>query len=348
MAPPATRWTGSVVVNGLMAIVLLVWLADISTRSPVPRQPTRTAAPDPSAKPSGRPIENPTSVDLPPPPRPTPEVSRDDVPAPADIRPVVPMRPSINRGSRQPIKIVALRAEKVKPRQTNPPVLAPLRPLEAPESASDPGIPTTGTKAEAHVTVEVEAMADAEVVVNVKAVRTGRQLLRILEHGEGPAIEIAWPGSTAQRERLHGVLQRCYGMRLALIDRAGGLYLDAGPRGNRWPIDLDRYSGFVRRPNGHITSAERRDADRVARYHHGLPATDPVRLFPRAADAALLGGLAHLLGGDYRAAKSITASYRLRGLRVTVGDLRIDGRRVAGRIDLSRGATAACRGTGHS
>ena len=318
MAPPATSWTGSAVVNGLMAIVLLAWLADFPTRSPVPQQPTRTAAPDPSAKPPVRTNEKPTSVDLPPPPRPTPEVSRDDVPAPAVIRPVVPMRPSINRGSKQPIKIVALRAKKVKPRP------------------ADPGVPTTGAKAE------------VGVVVNVKAVRTGRQLLRILEHGEGPAIEIAWPGSSVQRDRLHGVLQRCYGMRLALIDRAGGLYLDSGPRGTRWPIDLDRFSGFVRRPNGRITSAERRAADRVARYHHGLPATDPVRLFPRAADAALLGGLAHLLGGDYRAAKSITASYRLRGLRVTVGDLRIDGRRVAGRIDLSRGATAACRGTGHS
>ena len=271
-----------------MAIVLLAWLADFPTRSPVPRQPTKTAAPGPSAKPPGRPDEKPTSVDLPPPPRPTPKVSGDDVPAPAVIRPVVPMRPSINRGSRQPIKIVALRAEKMKPRRTNSPVLTPLRPLEEPEPASDPGIPTTGTNAEAHVTVEVEAMADAEVevVVNVKAVRTGRQLLRILEHGEGPVIEIAWPRSSAQRERLHGVLQRCHGMRLALIDRAGGLYLDAGPRGNKWPIDLDRFSGFVRRPNGHITSAERRDAERVARYHHGLPATTPVRLFPRAADAA--------------------------------------------------------------
>jgi len=341
MAPPATSWTGSAVVNGLMTIVLLAWLADFPTRSPVPRQPARAAAPDQTAKPPGRPIEKPTSVDLPPPPRPTPEVSPEDVAAPAVVRPEVPTRPSIKRKSKQPIKIVALRAEEVKPRATYPPVPTPLRPLAEPEPASAPLVPTTGTKA------EVEAEADAEVVVNVKAVRTGRQLLRILEHGEGPAIEIAWPGSTAQRERLHGVLQRCYGMRLALIDRAGGLYLDAGPRGNRWPIDLDRFSGFVRRPNGRITSAERRAADRVARYHHGLPATDPVRLFPRAADAALLGGLAHLLGGDYRAAKSITASYRLRGHRVTVGDLRIDGRRVAGRIDLSRGATAACRGTGH-
>ncbi len=191
-------------------------------------------------------------------------------------------------------------------------------------------------------------MAKAEVKVDVKAVRNGRQLLRILEHGTGPAIEIAWPGSSAQRERLHGVLQRCHGMRLALIDQAGGLYLDAGPKGRKWQIDLDRFSGFVRRPNGHLTSVERREAGRVARYHPGLPATDPVRVFPRATDAALLGGLAHLLGGDYRAAKLITASYRLRGMRVTVGDLRIDGRPVAGRIDLSRGASAVCRGMGHS
>ena len=190
--------------------------------------------------------------------------------------------------------------------------------------------------------------AKTEVVVNSEAIRTGRVLLRIFEHGKGPQIDIAWPGFAAQRERLHDVLRRCFGMRLALMDRAGGLYLDDGPTGRTWPIDLDRFSGFVRRPNGQITSAERRVAGRVARYHRRLPATDPIRLFPRATDAALLGGLAHLLGDDYRSSKAITASYRLRGTRVTVDEIRVDGRRIVGKIDLARGALAKCRRTGQT
>ena len=60
----------------------------------------------------------------------------------------------------------------------------------------------------------------AAVKVNAEAVRTGRALLRIFEHGEGPGIEIAWPGTIAQRECLHDILRRCFGMKLALIDRA--------------------------------------------------------------------------------------------------------------------------------
>lgn len=318
MARPATSWTGAAV-NGLMAFVLLAWFAEGPTRSPIPQHAATTPAPDQDAAPAGRPIKTPASIDLPPPPRPTSAESRHHGGASGVSQPPSPMRPATDRESERPIDIVALRADAAEP-----------RPVVAPEPASDPDTQST----------------EAEVEVDAEAVRTGRQLLRIFEYGDGPEIEIAWPDSSAERERLHGVLRRCFGMRLALIDRAGGLYLDAGPRGSRWPIDLDRFSGFVRRPNGRITSAERRHADRVARYHHRLPATDPVRLFPRAADAALLGGLAHLLGGDYRTANAITASYRLRGLRVTVGDLRIDGRRVAGWIDLSRGASVACRGTG--
>ncbi len=329
MARLATSWTGAAV-NGLMVFVLLAWLADNTTRSPVPEHAATTPAPDHDAEPPGRPIKTSASIDLPPPPRPTSAESRHDGGTSGVAHPASPMRPATDRESERSNEIVALRAVGAEPRPVNRPVPAPLRPVEESELASDPDVPSTET----------------EVEVGAEAVRTGRQLLRIFEHGDGPEIEIAWPGSSAERERLHGVLRRCFGMRLALIDQAGGLYLDAGPRGRRWPIDLDRFSAFVRRTNGRITSAERRDADRVARYHHRLPATDSVRLFPRAADAALLGGLAHLLGGDYRAAKAITASYRLRGLRVTVGDLRIDGRRVAGRIDLSRGASAACRGTG--
>ncbi len=311
MARPATGWTSAAVVNGLMAIVLVTWLADRPPPSPA-RDPTPIAERNHQPTPAHRP-QAPATIKLPaPPPR---------APASNDIAPPAP--------------IVPLRAAP-KERPANPPVPAPLRPAIA-------------ATPDEHETDPVDEKAPGgDVAVDAETVRTGRALLRILEHGDGPRIDIAWPESRAARERLHDVLRSCFGMRLALIDRSGGLYLDAGKRGRTWPIDLDRFSGFVRRPNGRIASAERRAVARVQRHHRRLPATEPVRLFPRPADAALLGGLARMLGDDYRSSRAITASYRLRGDRVRVGDIRIDGRRIAGEIDLTRGASAACRRTGRT
>jgi len=377
MASSATSWTGSAAVNGLMAVILLAWLADAAMPSQTPQTPMKAEAAEPVPTPRVRPVKKPASINLPPPPpRRTPDTTRDDAPAPPVARRVVPLQPSIDRVRKPPVKVVALRPQETKEREPRTPIPKPLRSLDNVEPERGANEPATeglmeveadtetfakaraGAKAiaearareavrnAAKAKAEAQQITKPEIEVSVKAVRTGRQLLRILEHGKGPAIEIAWPGSSAQRERLHGVLKRCHGMRIALIDHAGRLYRNEGPRGRKWQVDLDRFSGFVRRPNGRITAAERRDARRVAGYHQGIPATDPVRVFPRAADAALLGGLAQLLGDDYQAAKTITASYRLQGLRVTVGNFRIDGRRVAGRIDLSRGAAFACRGAG--
>jgi hypothetical protein len=312
MVRPATGWTSAAVVNGLMAIVLVAWLVDRPTPSPA-RDPTPVAERDREPPPASPP-EAPATIELPaPPPRAT--ASANDIAPPAEI---VPLRAA------------------PKERPANAPIPTPLRPAMAvPPDEHEPD-PVD------------RKVPGGDVTVDADTVRTGRALLRILEHGDGPRIDIAWPGSRAARERLHDVLRSCFGMRLALIDHSGGLYLDAGPRGRTWPIDLDRFSGFVRRPNGRIASAEQRAAARVRHHHRRLPETEPVRLFPRPADAALLGGLARLLGDGYRSSRAITASYRLRGGRVRVDGIRIDGRRIAGEIDLTRGASPACRRTGRT
>lgn len=54
-------------------------------------------------------------------------------------------------------------------------------------------------------------------------VRKGRTLLRILEHGDGPEIQITWPKSSRERDRLFDLLVRCYGVRVALM---GGSWAD--------------------------------------------------------------------------------------------------------------------------
>ena len=63
-----------------------------------------------------------------------------------------------------------------------------------------------------------------------------------------------------------------------------------------------------------------------------------MRIFPRDVDALLLGGLRSLIGPGYRTRASIRAAYLLDGARILIGELIVDGRAVAGRIDMSRTA----------
>ncbi len=174
----------------------------------------------------------------------------------------------------------------------------------------------------------------------------GRVLLRILEHGSGPEVEIAWPVSALQRRALYRLLETCYGMEVAIMDSRGRLYGADGDAGRPWQPNLDRYSGFVRQPAGRLTRDEQ-DRIAVIRSVHGLTpgglrASGNVRLFPRRLDALLLGGLKALIGEDYGEAAAIRAHYRRDGRRVLVDDIRVDGRHVPGRIDLSK-AGRSCR-----
>ena len=193
------------------------------------------------------------------------------------------------------------------------------------------------------MTVAVDAPVNAPVTAaaDPHTVREGRTLLRLLEHGRGPGIEIAWPAGRAGRQQLFHRFAACFGMRLALVDADGKLFAEGGVRGQSWAPNLDRYSGFVRRPAGRLTASERRRAGAIA-VHHGRRGA-LVRVFPRRVDALLLAGLSQLVGPGYRAARTIRARYRQVAGRLSVEDVSVDGRAVAGRIELSRAMKASCR-----
>ncbi|MEK9678299.1 MAG: hypothetical protein VW169_07920 [Rhodospirillaceae bacterium] len=53
-------------------------------------------------------------------------------------------------------------------------------------------------------------------------------------------------------------------------------------------------------------------------------------MFPRRVDGALLGGLVQLAGGKAARLTTVRARYRLDGLRLLVGDWRLNGRKPAG------------------
>jgi len=174
------------------------------------------------------------------------------------------------------------------------------------------------------------------VHVSASDVKSGRTWLRILEHGQGPEIEISWP-TGARGATLFAKMVRCYGLTLALHTPDGRLYADTGRQGASWDLNLDLYSGFMRQVGTWHAPAERRAIQEIHARHRGLRGT-PVRLFPRRVDARLLAGLGQIIGEGYAKVSSIRAHYILRGGRLFVENIYVDGEAIAGKIDLSPSA----------
>lgn len=228
--------------------------------------------------------------------------------------------------------------------------LGPALALPAPPGVTDGALPAPYTGARS-AAVTVDRLAVPAPVLEPSGPRLaarmgsaaagqGRTLLRLLEHGQGPAIELAWPDDDKTRERLYRRFSRCHGMRLAVADSGGALFTLAEAPGRPWSPDLDRFSGYMRAPAGAEPAAELVQAAAIRRHHGLADASAPVRLFPRAVDADLLAGLRALIGPHYRTARKIRGRYDIGGDGVLVRSLSVDGRPVGGLIALRE--TARC------
>ncbi len=180
-----------------------------------------------------------------------------------------------------------------------------------------------------------------DIKPDAKAATEGRTLLRLLEHGSGPVIEIAWPAAANIRERLYRHFRKCFGLRVAILAGEDRLFVASGAPGTPWRLNLDAFSGFMRQHGGG-TRDERRELRHIRRLHAAAAGGAAVRIFPRHVDAVLLGGLGQIVGAGYEARKTIRATYGLRGGRVIVDGVSVDGRRMPGRIDLSSAMRSGC------
>ncbi|MCZ6495430.1 MAG: hypothetical protein O6924_04550 [Alphaproteobacteria bacterium] len=261
---------------------------------------------------------------LPPPPKPL---------APAKIKP--PKRKTQPRRARALPQPPVAKPPAAKRARPEAPALVPRGPKAPTSQGLKPKArPTPRPKPKAALKSKPPLLAQADTVVPTRATRReGRTLLRLLEYGRGPTIEIAWPENQRTRDRLYRKFRECFGMRNAVMTPDGRLYGETGPRGVPWDINLDRYSGFVRHPAGRTIAAERARARDISARHgiHGRL----VRVFPRNVDAVILGGLNQVIGGTYRGAKTITATYRKRRGRLVLGAIKVNGRPREGVVDIS-------------
>ncbi len=267
-----------------------------------------------------------------PEPVPTPDPVQKPQPIPAAL--VLPAPPKPAPAKALP-KVAEMKSQSQKTVQESPkPPVAPKR-IEKVKAAPKPEPKPQPQMAPA------KPKAPATYVPAAADVVEGRALLRTLEHGKGPLIEIAWPDDRSQHGRLFQHMTSCLGMRVAVMDKGSHLFVAEDASGKPWEINLDRYSGFLRQPTGWLSPSERK-AEAMIRKHHNMTAhASGVRIFPRKVDAALLGGLRNYIGDRYGQAKSIRARYRLNGNVVIVEGLSVDGKAVAGRIGL-KAQTSRC------
>ncbi|MHA1108795.1 MAG: hypothetical protein ACTSQV_06730, partial [Alphaproteobacteria bacterium] len=266
-----------------------------------PKPPKRPAAPAARQMPSEPAVRQSGSaamaIQLPPPPkRNLSKPARRAVEKPHKVEPLkrtVAARPARDPATSAPPRIEPAAKSRIKPLEPAKPAPKPVaRPRPVPAPAIEPS----------------KAFAKA-MVDGARNRKAGGALLRLLEHGQGPTIEIAWPRRADARRALYRQLTQCYGVKAAVLVGGSKLYASAGTPGQPWPIDMDRFSGFIRSPRGEAIAEEARVFARIA-DRHGVADWRPVRVFPRHVDAALLGGLGALLGPLYKSAKQIRAAYR--------------------------------------
>lgn len=172
-----------------------------------------------------------------------------------------------------------------------------------------------------------------ETVMAVSSDRVGGAVaLRMMEHGEGPGIEMAWPQSSQDRAQVWKTLSRCMGMTVARLSPQGQLFRASDPAGQAWQLNPDQWSGYVRQVGLAATVAEERALQGIASWH-GLPQQmASVRVFPRHQDSAWLGALGRHIGTSIATVQSVRLEYAVRGQGVALTDIVADGRPVPGDV----------------
>jgi hypothetical protein len=323
----------------LLSLGLILAVVLISVVRPEQRARVAPAALPPSEEPASARADASAMaaepVVLPPPPapvsRPRPQTSAArEQPPPKKTQPKPPPVPEATKVDAPPPRKEAPRPSAERNPARRSARQAPERPSRSP--GSSPAVEAAATE-----------KPGTSIVASQDDVAEGRTLLRLLEHGAGPTVELAWPEAAGQRETLFALFSRCFGMQVALMDAQDRLYVAEGPSDTPWDLSLDRYSGFIREPAGALSRGERQAVERIRAHHGGLASAAPVRVFPRTVDARLLGGLRRLVGGSYAGAEAIRARYRMNGRRLVVDRIVADGRTIRGRLEIRPVERGACR-----
>ena len=163
---------------------------------------------------------------------------------------------------------------------------------------------------------------------------TGAIALRLIEHGQGPDIQIMWPADISQREEVWTRLTQCMGMIIARLSPNGKLYRLKDPAGQSWSVETDIWSGFMRQADQPATRDEAGLWQAIDGRHGLSRSVQSVRLFPRHMDSVFLGGLSRHIGQPLNQVSHVSAAYTARQNGVLLTDIRINGTDIPGHVWL--------------
>jgi len=174
------------------------------------------------------------------------------------------------------------------------------------------------------------------------AVKEGRVLLKLLETGKGPDVEIAWPEHSDQKRKLFEAFETCLGLQTGLMTKLGTIYVAGGRRGHPKKINPDRTSLFLRQSTGALPSKEIKQHAAI-RVYHSLSGGEPVRLFARVVDAALLGGLFQLVPAKVKSGVRVRGQYGLKAGAITIERISVNGVKQTGKVEIRTSLLGLCR-----
>jgi len=198
-----------------------------------------------------------------------------------------------------------------------------LRPIAVPPPTQTPP-PQTGAP---------QQTALKDLHIRQANVLKGQQTLDMVANKGGLDMEIFWPDTARQSAYLYDVMTRCFGMRSAVLNRAGEMVSTAG-KGQANHAGLSPLIRQLKQP------ASRGEADVIAKIvaqHHVRGAYTPVRIFTKSVDARLVDGIAQLTGKPIGPNSVLRADYVIDQGRVFVANITHDGVRAAGRVLLVDG-----------
>lgn len=170
-----------------------------------------------------------------------------------------------------------------------------------------------------------------EVSIEKTDLRHGISVLAAVEKERKLNMEIFWPNDSEQSQLLFDILQKCFGMKNAVLDQNGQLYDEGG----KIRLGTQVISPFLRQIEETIGAKEDQNITKIL-YHNNL---DEDQIFLRVVsfktDAKIMDGISKLYSYDLMRTKSIRADYKIERADVFIDEIIIDGKKIKGRIKLT-------------
>ena len=170
-----------------------------------------------------------------------------------------------------------------------------------------------------------------EVSIEKADLLHGISVLAAVEKERNLNMEIFWPNDTEQAQFLFNILEKCFGMRNAVLDQNGQIYDELG----RIRTETQKISPFLRQIEETISATE--DQNILKILHNNNINGDQIflRVVSFKTDAKIMDGISKLYGDDLMQTNSIRAEYTLVRADVYIDEIIIDGKKIKGRIKLT-------------